>query len=346
MQLTIKRLIAGKCMVIASALLTPNLVKGQTKPLMVTQRHELKPSGRNFYGALSLAVSPDGKTLAYPDGGVDLWDLKTGRSRGRISIRKGERLISKLAFRADGKLITDGPPGMLRVWDPVSGRLIDEWKDIAKGAEQIVINSAGHLLAIACSDITGAGRPGCIRLVDAQTGKVRKELRGHQAMVTSVAFSADGKKVVSGSQDMTAAVWNIRTGRTQAVFRGHVNVINAVAISPDGKTVATGSHDQTVKLWDVPRRKARTTLSGHVAAITTMAFSPDGKFLVSGCTGGFPGKAPNVIFWDTSSGQKRAEFGLAGGRITAIAFPHNGTLATATGLGSRGAVRSWDVKTR
>jgi WD40 repeat protein len=242
------------------------------------------------------------------------------------------------------RLVTDSLPEVLRVWNPDTGKLADEWKDLTSGAKQFAMNPAGDLLAIACSDPMGAGLPGSVRLVDVKTGKVRRELRGHRAMVTSVTFSGNGRNLVSGSQDMSAAVWDVGSGRARAVFRGHTNVINTVAFSPDNKTVATGSFDRTVKLWDVARRKDRATLAGHVGPVTAMAFSPDGKFLVSGCTGGFPDIAPNLIVWDTATGQKRADINLSGSRVTAIVFSKDGILVTATGLATGGDVRSWDVK--
>ena len=92
------------------------------------------------------------------------------------------------------------------------------------------------------------------------TGKLLRTLRGHRAKVTSVAFSGDGKSMVSGAQDMTAKVWDVATGKLRATFTGHANVINAVAFSPDNKAIATGSFDNAVIIWDINTRKVRLTI--------------------------------------------------------------------------------------
>ena len=76
---------------------------------------------------------------------------------------------------------------------------------------------------------------------NATTGERLHILTGHTDSINSVAFSPDGKTVVTGSRDKTACLWNATTGEQLQVLRGHTNCINSVAFSPDGKTVLTGS---------------------------------------------------------------------------------------------------------
>src|SRR5205807_765305 len=74
-------------------------------------------------------------------------------------------------------------------------------------------------------------------------------LRGHESRVTTAAFSSDGKRVLTGSEDNTGILWDAETGKMLAFFRGHKGPVTHVAFSRDGKTVATASGDATARLW-------------------------------------------------------------------------------------------------
>jgi WD40 repeat protein len=66
-----------------------------------------------------------------------------------------------------------------------------------------------------------------------------------------VAYSPDGKRIVTGSVDDTAKVWDADTGRELGTLTGHTDRVNSVAYSPDGKRIVTGSWDKTAKVWQV-----------------------------------------------------------------------------------------------
>ena len=76
-------------------------------------------------------------------------------------------------------------------------------------------------------------------------------LKGHTSIVSAVAFSPDGKLVVTGSNDKTARLWDTATGNPVATLAGHDGSVIAVAFSPDGKLVVTGSADKMARLWKV-----------------------------------------------------------------------------------------------
>jgi WD40 repeat protein len=88
-------------------------------------------------------------------------------------------------------------------------------------------------------------------LWDVNTGNCIKTLTGHTNWVWSVAFSPDGKTLVSGSCDQTVRLWDICTGRCIRSLTGHTREIYSVSFSPDGQTVASGCADETARLWDV-----------------------------------------------------------------------------------------------
>jgi WD40 repeat protein len=82
-------------------------------------------------------------------------------------------------------------------------------------------------------------------------------------VVHSVAFSPDGTRIVTGSWDWTARVWDARTGSLQRELKGHTGTVWSVAFSPDGTRIVTGSGDWTAKVWDAWTGTPQLELKGH-----------------------------------------------------------------------------------
>jgi WD40 repeat protein len=99
-----------------------------------------------------------------------------------------------------------------------------------------------------------------------------------------VAFSPDGKQVVSGSLDETIRVWDAEMGViVSGPFEGHSDSVTSVAFSPDGKRVVSGSDDKTIRVCDAEAGMIISgPFDGHSNLVTSVAFSPDGKQVVSG----------------------------------------------------------------
>ncbi len=72
-------------------------------------------------------------------------------------------------------------------------------------------------------------------------------------MVRSVAFSADGKRIVSGSMDKTLRLWDSETGQQRRSLKGHLHFVTSVDFSPNGQRIVSGSYDRTLRVWDVER---------------------------------------------------------------------------------------------
>lgn len=168
-------------------------------------------------------------------------------------------------------------------------------------------------------------------------------LKGHTDFILSVAFSADGKMIATGSRDATARIWDAATRRERSLLRGHVDDVNSVAFSPDSKSVATASRDGTVKIWDLGSAQVRTTLREHARPsvdgtplpANCVLFSPDGGILASG------GGDYTVRLWDAATARERAL--LEGHRAAVI-----GLAASCEGnlLASRsedGTIKIWDM---
>ncbi|KAE9401727.1 WD40 repeat-like protein, partial [Gymnopus androsaceus JB14] len=105
-----------------------------------------------------------------------------------------------------------------------------------------------------------------------------------RASVGFVAYSPDGKEIVSGSSNETVRIWSAETGfPIGEPLRGHTASVWSVAYSPDGKLIVSGSHDKTVRIWSAETGfPIGEPLRGHTDSVLSMAYSPDGKQIVSG----------------------------------------------------------------
>jgi WD40 repeat protein len=94
---------------------------------------------------------------------------------------------------------------------------------------------------------------------------IQSILYGHTHYVRSVAFSPDGRRIVSASDDKSVRVWDAETGQTVlGPLEGHTSPVSSVSFSPDGRHIVSGSHDQSVQVWDTETgRIALGPLGGH-----------------------------------------------------------------------------------
>ena len=103
------------------------------------------------------------------------------------------------------------------------------------------------------------------------------------SIVNSVAFSQDGNRVVSGSNDNTIRIWNVTTGEVEAELKGHTGCVISVVFARNGSRVVSRSCDRTVQIWDTMVDEVEATkLKGHTNWVTSVALAHDGSQVVSG----------------------------------------------------------------
>ncbi len=160
---------------------------------------------------------------------------------------------------------------------------------------------------------------------------------GNTARITSVALSGDGKRIITGSWDNTAILWEAKTGKQIYACEGHEEWLTSVAINDDGQFVLTGSEDNTAKLWNTNTGEVLHTLKGHRSFITTVALNGDGTLAL---TGSLDRKAK---LWNTQTGKTIRTFKGHTGGVTSVSLSNNGNII-ATGSEDRTA-KVWDAQT-
>ena len=185
-------------------------------------------------------------------------------------------------------------PELLQTVKVVKG-FQDEWgtlyRTVLLGYYPAALAHANNLIAIGLST-------GDIITLDAVTGVQLSIFSEHTNCVNSIAFSLDGKSLVSGSDDKTIKLWDIQTGGVIRTFCGNTSQVLSIAISPDQSTVASGSIDQKIWLWDAQTGDCYCVLHGHKSNVTSISFSPSNpKLLISASDDN------TVCQWNTSGYQ-------------------------------------------
>jgi WD40 repeat protein len=321
--------------------------------------------GFSHDGRLALTVSWDQ---------VRLWDAATGELSGAPIPHQRE--VVDAAFSPDGKaVLTRSRDNQVRVWStapllpgdrrlrhkgwvtavafhPTTG---DSFLTGIGGSEGKVLSwttNPGPEPVVALEDLgpilSLAYRPdGRAFTVGTRERKVwLKGTAGDQSVsekpialddrVGAVAFSPDGRTLLTGIQRGRAEFWDVATGNSRPEPLRHDKAIGAVAYSPDGQTVLTGSEDATARLWDAATHQPLGITLAHQGTIYAVAFRPtDGQVILTGsddCT---------ARLWDRASGRAVGKPLLHPARVLAVAFSLDGR-TIATGCGD-GVVRLWDA---
>ncbi|KAH7410673.1 vegetative incompatibility protein HET-E-1 [Cadophora sp. MPI-SDFR-AT-0126] len=173
--------------------------------------------------------------------------------------------------------------------------------------------------------------------VQAHRSVALQVLEGHSDVVSSVAFSRDGQRVVSGSGDKTVRLWNTATSALQQTLEGHSARVSSVAFSRDGQRVVSGSWDKTARLWDAATGALQQTLEGHSGGVSSVAFSQDGQRVVSGSND------KTIRLWDAATGALQQTLEGHSDGVWSVAFSPD-SQRVVSGSDDE-TVRLWDAAT-
>jgi WD40 repeat protein len=230
----------------------------------------------NLLLCLTLASVSRGDDAAKPDKPILVLD-----AGGHTAV------VYKVLFKPDGReLITVSNDKTIRVWDVATGEPLRVLRPpIGRGKEGMIDDAAlspdGRTLAVGGNGFEEF-KWGEIHLIDLSTGRIVRTFQGHANKVMSIAFSPDGKRLVSGSADRTARIWDVATGECEHVLEGHTEAVYGVVFSPDGRRLATASYDTTGRIWSVETGKLEAELKGHAKEVGCVAWSPDGQVIATG----------------------------------------------------------------
>ncbi|MFT5327938.1 MAG: WD40 repeat protein/serine/threonine protein kinase, partial [Planctomycetaceae bacterium] len=254
--------------------------------------------------------SPDEKKIVTvsQDGTAIVWDATTGEPGSPFNGHHGP--VYSAAFSATGDaVVTGGYDKRVLVWRPSDVRPYDYTR----------LSSNGGVIP-----------PPKFRSLD-----------GHNGPVRTVAFSQDGLRIISGSQDNTIRLWDSEGGQLLKSFRGHDGAVRTVAFAQSDQVILSGSHDNSIRKWNISeyeeiRVLQGQVLEGHVDAILSAGFSPDGERIVTAS------RDRTARTWEAATGQPLKVFaeGHSFLATSAAFFPGGKRLATGA---VDNTVRIWDA---
>jgi WD40 repeat protein/serine/threonine protein kinase len=312
--------------------------------------------------AMHVALSPDGKLVATSGKFIVLWDADTGKKLHTMENKKGS--LEALAFSPDGAFLAAAIhrnyTGGVLVWDVKTGQLVKALPDpdltTAAPCTTVAFSPDGKLLAAGAVDRT-------VRVWDFDTGKERHRLGGHTRSLTGVAFTQDGKRLVSASgglqymvprdprepnplglmdDDRTAIpdlkVWDVATGQElRTLSLPERDKEPQLALSPDGKTVVCGFQGNILRFYNLSTGELVAELKGSSRLALGLALSPDGRRMVAVGEQG----DRNIRLCDARTGEEILTLGYHPDmQLNEAAFSANGhKIVTA----SMEDVRVWDA---
>jgi len=247
--------------------------------------------------AYRVALSPDGRraAIAWDDGKVRIWDTANAKLLATIAAHQGD--CHAVCFAPDGfTVFSCSNDQTVRQWDVATGNKVGEFDGHEGSAKSIACSPDGQHLASA--DSKG------IRIYDLRTRKLLRTLTGHKVpilpgpaertiplTIDALAFSPDGRTLVSEANDETARIWDALTGQELRMLPYHDGAAAAVALSPDGTLGVSVRGNMTyessprLRIWEVATGRVLRSLMNGNADVTCDAFAPDGRYILSGSSG-------------------------------------------------------------
>ena len=255
----------------------------------------------------SVAFSQDGRLLlSSMHGQVNCWDMTNGKLRQIFKAdlfkddpktrhedtRPLSRYANSIGFSPDGGLVVSrGFDGTYHAWNLETGKKINK---------PVRYSTKLSLIAYSPDKRYYAGAWRSIIVRKTSDDLIVRELKGHKKLITAIAYSPDGKSILSGDEGGNLILWNLTLGVAVKKFSGHLATITSIDFSPAGRFVATGSWDNTCRVWNVANGQE----------VLKLIASPNGEWITS-TPDGFYMNSPeghNLIHWSVMGGFETYSF--------------------------------------
>lgn len=245
---------------------------------------------------------------------IVVWDLRSGQP---VQLWGGGNTENRsISLSSDNKYLSihSWQTSTTSFLDPQSGELRAQFRGHNIAHHSPLFSPDGQFILMATND---GYRAGVAKLVDLRNNGEVKLLEGHSGAIRALAFSRDGTKVVTASEDRTAKVWDAKTGALIRTFPEHNYWVSAVAFSSDNKILATHDwSDKTVRIWDASSGKKLLDLPPFASYVDSLSFSPDNQWLLIQTEN-------SAKLWNLATGTEA--YDLSGKKfVTSSAFSPNG----------------------
>lgn len=273
----------------------------------------------------TVTLSKDGATAlsAGMDGTLGLWNVETGE---RLRTLKGHQGAAMAAsFVSDGaRIVSGGIDGRLILWDAATG---DKLKSVEahKGPISNLAISPDGRTAVTTSGLMIPGEgpepaEGSMAVWDLERGRRTRLITGPAGFLW-VAFAADGRSVIAGSADRSAARWDVETGARIQSFEGLGDRTHPLAMRDGLLAIGDGT---AVSLFDAATGKRTFAVPGHTDGVGGVGFLPDGRAVTAGADGW-------ISIWDAATGARLRAIDTGALEFGALALSPDGARALSGG---------------